>query len=457
MKIVIMGSGYVGLVSGVGLAEIGHEVVCVDVASSKVAQINSGTSPIYEEGLDALLKKNVAARCLRATTNLAEAMVGAEISMIAVGTPFDGKEIDLSFIRQAAIDIGNTLQYAADYHVVCVKSTVVPGTTQDVVGPLLERASGRRMGEGLGLCMNPEFLAEGTAVKDFMEPDRIVIGSVDARTSALMQEMYSAFASTDFVLTTPVTAEMCKYAANSFLAATISFANEIANLCSEAGEVDAIEVLKAVHLDRRLSPLLPQGRVKPGLMSFLIPGTGFGGSCFPKDVKALVSYGAKIGRPMRILEAVLETNRKQPSETIKLVKEELGLLSGKRIAVLGLAFKPGTDDVRESPAMPLIRALLKEGAHVVAHDPIAIPSMKAAIPEVDVDYCACLSDAIRDVAAVVLVTSWPQYAAIHNLLDSQAIPIIDGRRFLDKRKFARYRGIGLGRMRSEGRAEGGRS
>ena len=252
MKIVVIGAGYVGLVSGVGLAEIGHEVVCVDVAPSKVESINSGVCPIYEEGLGTLLQKNVASGHLRATTNLAKAMADAQVSMIAVGTPFDGKEMDLSYIRQAAIDIGKTLQYAAAYHVVCVKSTVVPGTTQRVVGPLLEEHSLRKLGINLGLCMNPEFLAEGTAVNDFMEPDRIVIGSHDERSSEVMQEMYKTFATTDLVLTTPATAEMCKYAANSFLATTISFANEIANLCTVVGGIDAIDVMKAVHLDRRL-------------------------------------------------------------------------------------------------------------------------------------------------------------------------------------------------------------
>jgi UDPglucose 6-dehydrogenase len=443
MKIIIIGSGYVGLVSGVGLADIGHEVVCVDLDSSKVRSINSGVSPIYEEGLDELLLKNVLSGRLRATTDLQEAIVGADVSIIAVGTPFDGKEIDLTYIRQAAVDIGKSLQHAAAYHVVCVKSTVVPGTTQNVVGPILEEVSGRKLGGDLGLCMNPEFLAEGTAVKDFMEPDRIVIGASDEKSTIVMQRMYGLFAATDFVLTTPTTAEMCKYTANSFLATVISFTNEIANLCSAVGDIDAIDVMKAVHMDRRLSPLLPQGRVTPGLMSFLLPGTGFGGSCFPKDVKALVSFGTQVGQPLHILQAVVETNRSQPGVTVGLVREELGTLKGKRVAVLGLAFKPGTDDVRESPAISIIMQLLEEGAFVVGHDPIAIESMKAGYPELVVNYCDNLDDTIKNVDAIVLVTSWPEFQRISDLLESKSIPIIDGRRFLDKTQFARYSGIGL--------------
>jgi UDPglucose 6-dehydrogenase len=450
MKIVIIGAGYVGLVSGVGLADVGHEVVCIDVDSEKTRLINSGSSPIYEVGLEELLRKNVSLGRLRATTDLSAAIVGADVSIIAVGTPFDGKEIDLSFIRQAAADIGNVLDSASAYHVVCVKSTVIPGTTERVVGPILEAHSRRQLGVDLGLCMNPEFLAEGSAVADFMAPDRIVIGAIDTRTASIMSDVYKTFSTTDLVVTTPSTAEMCKYTANAFLATVISFSNEIANLCSEVGDIDAIDVLRAVHMDRRLSPIVSQGRVTPGLMSFLFPGTGFGGSCFPKDVKALASFGANIGHPLRILDAVLETNRLQPSVTIELIRDELGELKGKRIAVLGLAFKPGTDDVRETPASVVIKALVSEQAYVVAHDPIAVPSMKYAFPEIGVSrYCTNLQDAITDVDAVVLITAWPEYLPIYEQLRSKSIPVIDGRRFFEKGNYEHYRGIGLNKLQSK--------
>ena len=202
MKIVIIGSGYVGLVSGVCLAEIGHNVVCIDVDANKVNAINSGISPIYEDGLDQLIRKNIDLKRLSATTNLEEAIIDADVSIIAVGTPFDGKKIDLSYVRQAAIDIGNSIRDFNNYHVICVKSTVVPGTTQDVVGPLLEGASGRMIGLDIGLCMNPEFLAEGSAIKDFMDPDRIVIGASDELAAKVMQQMYAPFNDTDLILTT---------------------------------------------------------------------------------------------------------------------------------------------------------------------------------------------------------------------------------------------------------------
>ena len=443
MKIVIIGSGYVGLVSGVCLAEIGHNVVCIDVDANKVNAINSGISPIYEDGLDQLIRKNIDLKRLSATTNLEEAIIDADVSIIAVGTPFDGKKIDLSYVRQAAIDIGNSIRDFNNYHVICVKSTVVPGTTQDVVGPLLEGASGRMIGLDIGLCMNPEFLAEGSAIKDFMDPDRIVIGASDELAAKVMQQMYAPFNDTDLILTTLSTAEMCKYTANAFLATVISFSNEIANLCSVVGNIDAIDVMKAVHLDRRLSPILPKGRITPGLMSFLYPGTGFGGSCFPKDVKALVSFGSSNGQSLNILEAVLDTNRMQPDITVNLIRKKLGTLNEKRIAVLGLAFKAGTDDVRESPAIHIINALLKDNAFVVAHDPIAISSMKAAFPALCINYCDRLDEAIKDSDAIVLVTSWPEYKTINVKIGDKSIPIIDGRRYLDKTKFENYEGIGL--------------
>lgn len=443
MKVVVLGSGYVGLVSGVCLAELGHDVVCVDLNDAKIDSINSGVSPIYEKGLNKLLEKNISANRLTATSDLAQALVNADVSIIAVGTPFNTNEIDLSHVRQATKEIGQSLEHAARYHVVCVKSTVIPGTTDSVVGPLLEEYSDRILGKDLGLCMNPEFLAEGTAVKDFMEPDRIVIGASDERAGALVQSMYSAFSKVDFVMTSPITAEMCKYAANSFLATVISFANEISNLCIAIGDVDAIDIMKAIHLDRRLSPLLPQGRITPGLNSFLYPGTGFGGSCFPKDVRALASFGMQVGHRLPILESVLETNQAQPNVTVDLVRDELGTLQHKVIAILGLSFKPGTDDIRESPAITIINMLLDEGANIKAHDPIAINAMKDELSNSSVVYCEKLNEVLTDVDAVILVTSWPVYKELHHHLVSSSIPVIDGRRFLDKTKFDRYRGIGL--------------
>ena len=443
MKVVIIGTGYVGLVSGVCFAEIGHNVICVDIDHKKIESINKCKSHIYEEGLDDLLRSNVTKGRLTATTNLKEAIIDADITMIAVGTPFTGDFIDLTYIKQAATDIGDVLEFAPDFHVVCVKSTVVQGTTENVVGKIIEERSSRRLDENIGLCMNPEFLAEGTAVSDFMNPDRIVIGASDSKTSKIVQQLYAQFDSTDMILTTPATAEMIKYTANAFLATVISYANEIANLCSSIGGIDAIDVMQGVYADKRLSPILPEGRVTPGLMSFLYPGTGFGGSCFPKDLKALISYADQYDYSLEILKSVFEVNQNQPSVTVDLLIRELGDLIGKRIAVLGLAFKPGTDDVRESPSITIIQQLLANGAFVVAHDPIAIENMKAILFGKSLTYVNDLPNAVNNVDAIVLVTSWPEYHDLSMLLKSNEIPIIDGRRFLDKKQFDKYSGIGL--------------
>jgi len=442
VKVAVVGTGYVGLVSAACLAEVGHEVACVDLDAAKIERINRGEAPILEEGLDDLLARNVAAGRLHGTTDLAAAMAGASLSLIAVGTPFDGEHIDLRFIRQVARDIAEVLKTGTDYHVVCVKSTVVPGTTADVVGPILESVSGRTLGDTLGLAMNPEFLAEGSAVRDFMQPDRIVIGAIDQRSADTVNQLYTPFKGTDTLVVNLATAEMIKYTSNAFLATVISFANEIANLCTTVGDVDVMDVFGGVHLDRRLSPLTAGGRVRPGLMSFLLPGTGFGGSCFPKDVKALIAFGAHIQQPMPILEAVIDTNRKQPGITVGLVRDALGELEGRRIAVLGLAFKPGTDDVRESPAEPIIRALCAAGATVIAHDPAASAAMQRVLDPLPVEYAADVTAAVTGVDAIVLVTSWPEYKDLSRVLGSAEIPVIDGRRFLQPTDFGQYRGIG---------------
>jgi UDPglucose 6-dehydrogenase/GDP-mannose 6-dehydrogenase len=299
----IIGTGYVGLVSGVCLAHLGHDVVCVDVDEAKVAAVNAGVCPIHEHGLADLLGDVVDTR-FRATTDLAEAVSDTDVTIIAVGTPFGEDRIDLGQIRAAAEEVGRALAPLDRYHVVAVKSTVVPGTTGEVVGPAVEQASGRRIGADVGLAMNPEFLREGRAVLDFLEPDRIVIGGVDERTLDVLAELYAVFPETPIVRVDPRTAEMVKYAANALLATLVSFSNEIGNLCTELG-IDVTEALGGVHLDRRLSPVIDGTRVSPGILTFLAAGCGFGGSCFPKDVKALIAHGEAAGVDMRLLRAVM--------------------------------------------------------------------------------------------------------------------------------------------------------
>lgn len=443
MRVSVIGTGYVGLVSGVCLASKGHEVVCVDVDAAKVARINAGDPPIYEVGLQELLGQ-VAGKTLTATTDLDAAVRGSELSLIAVGTPFDGSAIDLKYIRTVAEQIGAVLKDKPGYHCVVVKSTVVPGTTEDEVLPILERVSGKKAGPDFGVGMNPEFLKEGEAIADFMEPDRIVLGGIDDASRDALGQLYDCFPDVDKIRTTPRTAEMIKYTANSLLATLISFSNEIGNLCAASG-VDVIEAMAGVHLDKRFSPILGDGsRVSPSSLTYLAAGCGFGGSCFPKDVKALISYGKAAGNGMALLSSVIAVNEAQPGKVIEMLRRHHPDLAGLRVAVLGMAFKPGTDDIRESPSLPVTQALIDAGADVHAHDPIARHEAEKQFPQ-GVAFHDDLTEALEGAEAVLLMTSWPEYKALPELLAGRdpAPLVVDGRRFLGKDSVPRYEGIGL--------------
>ena len=455
MRISVIGTGYVGLVSGVCLAEKGHEVTCVDVDRQKVDQINAGNSPIHEDGLAPLLEKHLN-RSFRATTDFKGAVLASEVSLIAVGTPFDGERIDLRYIKDAAFQIGEVLREKDAYHVVVVKSTVVPGTTRDVVLPILEERSGKRAGADFGLGMNPEFLREGCAVEDFLCPDRIVLGALDARTLGVMENLYAPFAKVEMLKTSTQTAEMIKYASNSLLATLISFSNEIGNLCATLEDVDALDVMQGVHMDKRLSPILEDGRrITPGIASYLLPGCGFGGSCFPKDLKALVSFGENAGVPMRLLNSVVAINECQPERMLALLRRHFPDLNGLRVCVLGLAFKPGTDDMRESPSIPVLAALLAAQARIVAFDPVVRKDQINLFGSERITVSRSLSEAVAGAEAVLLLTRWPEFHDLEKLFAALAEPplIIDGRRMLQPRNFARYEGIGFGKSRVKERAE----
>ncbi len=422
-------------------------MVCVDVDSAKVEQIQAGETPIHEAGLQPLLEKNVGKR-LSATTDLAAAVADTDLTLVAVGTPFDGTVIDLSYVRTASEQIGSAIRGKQRFHSVVVKSTVVPGTTEDVVAPIVARHSGKECGVQFGVGMNPEFLREGDAVVDFMEPDRIVLGAGDPGTLELLEELYAPFAGVDKVRTSPRTAEMIKYAANSLLATLISFSNEIANLCSVHQDLDVVEVLQGVHLDRRLSPILADGsRIIPPVTTYIEAGCGFGGSCFPKDVKALAAYGAAAGVDMRILESVLAVNAGQPLRMVGMLKDRVHSLSGLEVAVLGLAFKPGTDDTRESPAIPIVRELLREGARVRIYDPIAGLKSTGLVPDASLCFSDSMAEAIDDCDAVLIVTRWPEFESLPDLVRGLAEPplVIDGRRMIEPDSVPSYEGIGLGR------------
>jgi UDPglucose 6-dehydrogenase/GDP-mannose 6-dehydrogenase len=445
MRVTIVGSGYVGLVSAVGLCEKGHEVTCVDLNRRVVDQINEGSSPIHEEGLPELLRVHSGTR-LHATTNLTEAVVASDVTLVTVGTPYGGEKIDLSQIRAASAAIGEALKQRDAYHVVAVKSTVVPGTTDDVVTPLLAKHSGKIPGRDFGVGVNPEFLREGEAVQDFLNPDRIVIGGVDGRTAQTLGGLYDGFRGVDRIATTNRTAEMIKYASNALLATMISFANEIGNLCATINGVDVVDVIRGVHLDRRLSPRLPGGqRIRPGFLSYLEAGCGFGGSCFPKDVQALVAHGEQLGSRMRLLKAVIEVNDHQPKKLLSLLQKHFPSLEDKRVAVLGLAFKPGTDDLRESPAIPIVRELIAQRAIVTAYDPVAQPAAERLFGAKGVVFPGGLAETIENTDAILLVTRWDLFNTLPGLLadrDPQPL-IVDGRRMLDKLSVQRYEGIGL--------------
>jgi UDPglucose 6-dehydrogenase/GDP-mannose 6-dehydrogenase len=444
MRVAVVGAGYVGLVSGVCLAETGHEVVCVDLNPARVAKILRGEPPIHEAGLEPLLRAHLGTR-FRATQNLESAVRSSDLTLIAVGTSFDGTRIDLTHVRKAAEQIGLALRERADYHVVVVKSTVVPGTTDSVVRPLLERASGKRAGHDFGVGMNPEFLTEGQAVRDFLEPDRLVLGAEDDRVLAALEALYAAFPEVPKIRTNPRTAEMIKYASNALLATAISFSNEIANLCAALGQVDAVEVMKGLHASNYLSVTAPDGaRREAPITSFLFPGCGFGGSCLPKDVSALAAHGEAAGVPMRLLRAIMTVNQEQARELLRQLERHFSALAGLRVAVVGLAFKPDTDDVRESPAFPIIRLLLERQAVVTAYDPVAMPPAREVLGDA-IGYADSLESCLADVDAVVLVTRWKQFEVVPSLLRAMASPplLVDGRRQLERRDVPRYAAIGL--------------
>jgi UDPglucose 6-dehydrogenase/GDP-mannose 6-dehydrogenase len=445
MKVSVVGVGYVGLVTAVCLAEKGHDVICVDVDPNKIDRIRRAISPIHEPGLEELLRKNVGIR-LRATTDLQRAVLESDVTLIAVGTPFDGNAIDLTHIREAVGDIGNALQQKSTYHLVVVKSTVVPGSTDEIILPILEATSGKKAGRDFGVGMNPEFLTEGEAIADFMFPDRLILGGMDERTIDTLASLYAPFNGVDQLRTNNRTAEMIKYTSNALLATAISFSNEIANLCRALGGIDVVDVMRGLHLSKYLSPMLPdRSRLVAPITAFLWAGCGFGGSCLPKDVKALIAHGKQAGSPMPLLEAVIRINERQPHQLLSLLKKHFPSLNGIRVAILGLAFRPGTDDIRESPAIPIIRELLAANAEIKAYDPAANHQAATLIENHHFVLCNDLIKAITDAQAIVLLTRWEQFLRVPDLLaDMHPQPVfIDGRRMLDKHTIARYEGIGL--------------
>ena len=424
MKIAVVGTGYVGLVAGACLAENGNEVICVDKDQAKIETLWAGRMPIYEPGLEEMVKRNTAEKRLTFTTNLPEAVQASEIVFIAVGTPMgeDGSA-DLQHVLAVAHEIGKSIN---KYTVVVDKSTVPVGTAKKVKAAIASETS-----VPFAVVSNPEFLKQGAAIEDFMKPDRVVIGCDDEKAGDVMRAVYAPFTRTGapiMVMDTP-SAELCKYAANAMLATRISFMNEIANVCERVG-ANAEAVRKAVGSDRRIGP------------SFLFPGIGYGGSCFPKDVKAMLKSAADEGYDFQILHAVEAVNVAQKSVLFDKIQTQLGDLTGKTIAMWGLAFKPKTDDMREAPAITIIEKLLAAGASVRAYDPEATETAKRVFGD-RITYCQHSYDALDGADALAVVTEWnefrePDFKKIKQLLKSPVV--FDGRNIYSPEQM---RGLGF--------------
>lgn len=415
MNVAIVGTGYVGLVSGVCLAAKGHRVRCVDINAEIVERLNAGKPHIYEHGLETLLRAVLDSGEFTATTDLESALDASDVIIVAVGTPAENGVIDLRYVLEAARGIGRYLATCDRHLSIVVKSTTIPGTTDTDVRRALEEASGKKF-PAFGLGMNPEFLREGEAIEDFMEPDRIVLGTEDLPTLQRLEELYEPW-DVDKIRCNTRSAEMIKYANNALLATQISAVNEIANLAATLGGIDVMDVLKGVHSDKRWNPIGAQGRVSPAILTYLVPGCGFGGSCFPKDVQALRSQGMQAGLPMQLLNAVLDVNEAQPRQVIEILEREISSVNGRTVLVLGLAFKPGTDDVRESASLKIVQSLVEKGAHVVAFDPVATENFKAALGPSSsaVTWADSWADRVADADVIVLATRWPEFGELSGM------------------------------------------
>lgn len=429
-KIAVIGVGYVGLVTGTCLAEVGNEVVGVDIDKERIDNLNKGIIPIYEQGLEELVKENIAHGRLSFTTDIVEAVRNSEIVFIAVGTPpMANGGVNLEYVKAAATSIGKSMN---GYKVIVNKSTVPVGT-----GDVVTKIVGEKYRGDFDVVSNPEFLREGTAVTDFMNPDRVVIGTSSSRAEEVMCQLYNNFGTENLVVTDIKTAEMIKYASNAFLATEISFINSVANLCEKLG-ADVEKVAQGMMLDKRI-----------GQKAFLHAGVGYGGSCFPKDVKGLIQIAQENGVRFGILEEVEETNNAQKQSLLGKIQKLLGEdLGGKNIAIWGLAFKPHTDDVREAPALAVIKQLLDRGVRVRVFDPVAQRQAKKILGE-SVVFEKDLKKSVENIDCLVIVTEWPEFKAVdlEMLLEKMTTPyIVDGRNIFDpkemKKKGFKYISVG---------------
>ena len=432
MRVSIIGSGYVGTTVAACFARLGHEVVNIDVDRDVVDTINDGTAPIHEDGLAELVAEHAGpdgTGRLEATTDY-ETVLDTDVTFLCLPTPQnDDGSIDLSIMEAAADRLGATLAGKDEWHTVIVKSTVVPGSTEEEITPILEAGSDDTVGEEFGVGMNPEFLREGTAVHDFLDPDKVVLGADDDRALADMYDVFDPLIDrrdAPVVETDTRTAEMIKYANNAFLAAKISLINDIGNICKEFG-IDASEIADAIALDDRIGE------------QFLRSGVGWGGSCFEKDVAAIRAAAREQGYEPAMLDAAATVNDAQPARLLSLMNDHVDV-AGERVAVLGLAFKPGTDDIRNSRAIPVLEGLHARGAEIVAYDPVAIENMRERFP--DIEYVETPEAALSDAAAALVATDWEEISDLDDEFDRMHTPVVvDGRRAIDRRDGIVYEGL----------------
>lgn len=437
MNVAVIGSGYVGLVSAVGLAKLGHDVTAIDVDLTRVAMLERGEAPFHEPGLVEALGELLAGGSFRVTGAFAAA-AAADVILLCVQTPpLPSGAVELSFVEDAARTLAEALVASEPRRrVVAVRSTVPPGTNQRLLAPLLS-------GVETAVASNPEFLREGSALDDFLQADRIVVGVEEPWAAEMMTDLYTPLAA-PIIVTTPGTAELAKYASNAFLATLVSFSNEIAHLCEATPGVDVEDVLGIVHGDRRLAG--DGGRA--GIVSYLKAGCGYGGSCLPKDLGALIAYGRDSGETLALLQAVESVNRNQAGRLAGLAERSLGGLRGRRIAVLGAAFKAGTDDMRDSPAVRVVGELLERGAVVAVYDPlVASERLRDALPD-GVEVRASLAAAIADADACLVTTLDPEFFQLDRLLrerNGTRPVVVDGRRGISAAGFPDSGYVGVGR------------
>lgn len=418
MRLAVIGTGYVGLVSAVCLASKGHTVGCFDIDEAKISQLSEGECSIYERGLPELLE---AARdnllFVELNRHTESKLLEYDLIMIAVGTPSTNGRSDLSQIERVACMIGGLLRESNKFISVVIKSTVVPGTTGNFVRNIIERESGKKLGQ-FGLGMNPEFLREGDAVEDFLNPDRIIFGHEDPVTLSLLQEAYGAWGSEKLAVNT-ITAEMTKYVNNALLATLISTTNEYSNVARKLSNVDFELVMRGVHLDKRWSPISEEGeRVYPGILEYLKPGSGYGGSCFPKDVMAIKTLAADLRVPNRILSAVIDVNDSQPAVIVDLLQSKIPDLNVKEVLLLGLAFKPGTDDVRESVALKLATLLECRVKKLRVHDPIATNNAREALgAKARLEFIGEWRPSLATANVIIIAAGWPEYLDLASMGD----------------------------------------